>query len=183
VRGAGERGSTVALLRRQFDESFALPYQPPPAPYIDLLSIRLGGRPHALRQDQMSGLFAGRPVVALPSSQPHLLGLAGVRGVLVPVFALAALVGADAPGERPHWLVLCGRDEPIGLAFQELDRYVRVPLTAIHRGGEGGSPAGPEGGAGHAIALVEGEPLVLLDVPEILAGLRRTRGADPAKER
>jgi chemotaxis signal transduction protein len=173
----------AALLRRQFDESFARPHRPPPAPHVDLLAIRLGGRPHALRQDQVSGLFAGRPVVALPSSQPQLLGLAGVRGVLVPVFALAALVGADAPGERPHWLVLCGRDEPVGLAFQDLDRCVRVPLTAIHRGGAGSSLAGADGATAHTIALVEGEPLVLLDVPEILADLRRIRVEDPAKER
>jgi chemotaxis signal transduction protein len=175
VRGEGEGEGTAALLRRHFDQAFAEPHRPPPAASVDLLALRLSGRRYAIRQDQVSGLVARRPVIALPSSHPHLLGLAGVRGVLVPVFSLAGLMGATASGERADWLVLCGHDEPVGLAFQDLDRYVRVPLTALH--------VGRDGGPGQAIALVDGEPRVLIDVPELLATVRRNRAGEPAKER
>ena len=162
----------AAQLRRQFDRSFSEPYRPPPAPFVDLLAIRLAGRRHALRQDQVSGLVARRPVVAIPSANRHLLGLAGIRGALVPVFSLATLAGVEESGEQPQWLVLCGREEPLALAFQDLEGYVRIPLTDL---------VGAE--ATGVVAVIDGEARVLLDVPTIVGRVRRGRGAEATNER
>jgi chemotaxis signal transduction protein len=122
----------AAELRRAFDRSFAQP-PPPTAPETeDLLSIRVGGDPYAIRLRDIAGIVAGRKVVPVPTAAPGLLGLAGVRGGIVPVFGLAAILGYGPSHESPRWMVVCGVDDPIALAFSELEAYLRLPASCLH---------------------------------------------------
>jgi chemotaxis signal transduction protein len=122
----------VGELREEFDRSFAQPVRNHDDEHVELLSIRAGGRPYAIRLSQTSGLHPDRPVTPLPGPQPALLGLAGFAGQVVPVYDLAALLGHPV-GERPRWLVLAGGSPPLGLAFHELDGHVRVSSGEIVR--------------------------------------------------
>ncbi|XVV09142.1 chemotaxis protein CheW [Actinoplanes sp. CA-131856] len=128
--------STVASrleeLREDFDRSFADPVRSHDDEHVELLTIRAGGRPYAIRLSQTSGLHPDRPVTPLPGPQPALLGLAGFAGQVVPVYDLAALLGHPV-AERPRWLVLAGGDPPLGLAFHDLDGHVRAGTADIVR--------------------------------------------------
>ncbi len=56
----------------------------------DLLTIRVGGDAYALRLAEVGGLFVDRVVTPLPTLVPELVGIAGFRAALVPVYDLRA---------------------------------------------------------------------------------------------
>jgi chemotaxis signal transduction protein len=120
----------LAQLRNDFDRSFAAPARRSDAEHAELLAVRAGGRPYALRLSQTAGLYPDRPVTPLPGPVPALLGVAGFGGVILPVYDLAALLGHPVP-DRARWLVLAAGTPPLALAFHELDGHVRVPADTI----------------------------------------------------
>lgn len=120
----------LAGLREDFDRSFAEPARQHDVEYAELLAIRAGERPYALRLSQASGVHSDRPVTPLPGPQAALLGVAGFSGAIVPVYDLAALLGHPV-ADRPRWLVLATGTPPLALAFHELDGHVRVPTSTI----------------------------------------------------
>ena len=124
--------SKAAALRQAFDLSFALP-PPPASPEVeDLLTIRVVGDPYAVRLSDITGMIRGPKVVPVPAVTLDLLGLAGIRGRVVPVFGLSSILGyPPAPGTTP-WMILCGAEEPIALAFSEFEGYVRLPKSSFH---------------------------------------------------
>jgi chemotaxis signal transduction protein len=148
----------IAELRAEFDQSFSEPARNHDLEHVELLAIRAGGRPYALRLSQTSGLFPDRPVTPLPGPLPALLGLAGFAGTVVPVYDLAALLGHPV-ADQPRWLVLATGSPPLGLAFHDLDGHVRVPVTTI---------VGEAGGGRDAIrgmATLPGGERPIIDVP------------------
>lgn len=122
--------SKAQALREAFDHSFSLP--PPAAPEApeNLLAVRIGSDRYALRTRELAGLQLLRRVTPLPGARRGLLGLTGVRGRLVPVFSLAQLLG-QAQTEAPRWLVICGAEEPMGLAFGELEGHHSPPRSSL----------------------------------------------------
>jgi purine-binding chemotaxis protein CheW len=123
-------GARAAALRRAFDQSFSAPPAAVAAAREDLLAIRAGGEAYALRLAELAGVAAGRRITPLPTAVAGLRGLVGLRGRLVPVWDLAALLGHPAP-EAPRWLALVGGERSLGLAFEGFDGYLRVAREAI----------------------------------------------------
>jgi chemotaxis signal transduction protein len=117
-------------LRADFDASFRDPARRHDEEHAELLAVRAGGRPYALRLSQTSGLYPDRPVTPLPGPLAALLGVAGFSGAIVPVYDLAALLGHRIP-DRPRWLVLAAGSPALAFAFHQLDGHVRVPAAAI----------------------------------------------------
>lgn len=130
----------VEELRREFDAAFSLPLREAARDTEDLLEIRVAGRPYALRVAELGGVSAGNRITPVPSGQAALLGLVGIRGVLVPVFDLARLLGESAPDEVPRWVALSRGDSPVGLAFAAVEGHVPVGPDAL-QASEGASHA------------------------------------------
>jgi purine-binding chemotaxis protein CheW len=82
----------AAELRQAFDLSFALPPPQASQEVEDLLTIRVAGDPYAIRLCDIAGMVTGRKVVPLPAATLDLLGLAGIRGGIVPVFGLSSIL-------------------------------------------------------------------------------------------
>jgi chemotaxis signal transduction protein len=124
--------SKAAELRQAFDLSFALPPPQASQEFEDLLAIRVAGDPYAIRLRDIAGIVAGRRVVSVPAVTLDLLGLAGIRGDVISVFGLASILGyGQAPGS-PRWMILCGAEEPIALAFSDFEGYLRLPKSSLH---------------------------------------------------
>jgi chemotaxis signal transduction protein len=129
---------SAAQLRQEFDTAFS---RPPPAqadPAEDHLAIRLGPDAHAVALAEIAALAPLRALARLPGPLPELLGVAGWRGTIRPVYDLAALLGY-APASAPRWLVWAAV-APVGLAFETLEGHLRVPCTARARP-DGDQPA------------------------------------------
>lgn len=124
--------SKAAELRQAFDLSFALPPPQASQEVEDLLTIRVAGDPYAIRLRDIAGIVEGRRVIPVPAVTLDLLGLAGIRGDVISVFGLASILGyGQAPGS-PRWMILCGAEEPIALAFSDFEGYLRLPKSSLH---------------------------------------------------
>jgi purine-binding chemotaxis protein CheW len=130
-------GATWRSLRDEFDAAFAAP---PPAGRLDLvalLAIRVGTESMAVRVMEIAGLIATRKIVSIPSRRPELLGITGLRGAVLPVFSLARLLGIPDAGPAPRWLALAGVEEPVALAFLELESHVVVSTADLRPASSG----------------------------------------------
>ncbi len=124
--------SKLSELRDAFDQTYAIPAASQAAEQMEnLLSIRVAGDAYAIRVAEISGVVNNRKTVGLPSRVPEVLGVAGIRGGLVPVYSLAALLGYSQDAGQARWLALCGSEEPVSLAFSEFEGYLCVPLTQL----------------------------------------------------
>jgi purine-binding chemotaxis protein CheW len=153
----------AVALRHAFDQGFQQPPPPPAEETEELLCVRVGPDLFAVRLSALSGVAPAGRLTPLPSSAPHLIGLAGVAGELVPVFALAGLLGR-AQTQRPRWLLLCGKEAPLALAVAELTGRVRLSPSCLKEG------ASPEG-------------MTLLDLPRVVEEIRTRGGGVPEAPR
>jgi chemotaxis signal transduction protein len=131
----GEFARRLVELRESFDKTFALP---PPATAVDtigLLAIRVGGGAYAVRVDELADVQGACKVVPLPGGRPELLGLAGIRGRLVPVYSLAALLGLGKTASWT-WLAICGSQQPLGLTFDDLEGYIQASPADLYPAAE-----------------------------------------------
>lgn len=84
-------------------------------------------------EDELVRVVARQKVVRIPSTAPGLIGIAGIRGDIVPVFSLSTLLGHGDDPEPPAWTILARADQLIGLAFAELEAYLLLPSSAVRR--------------------------------------------------
>jgi chemotaxis signal transduction protein len=176
VNGA-DVAERLAALREDFDRSFAEPARRHDAEFAELLAVRAGGRPYALRLSQAAGLHSDRPVTPLPGPQPALLGVAGFSGATVPVYDLAALLGHPVP-ERPRWLVLAAGDPPLALAFHQLDGHFRIDSAVIVGAADGQGQDVLRG-----MVPLPGGTHPIVDLHAARAVVHRLTGHNPHEER
>ena len=164
--------SKAAELRQAFDLSFALPPPQASQEVEDLLTIRVAGDAYAIRLRDIAGIVAGRRVVPVPAVTLDLLGLAGIRGDVVSVFGLASILGyGQAPGS-PRWMILCGAEEPIALAFSDFEGYLRLPKRSLHAD-ENLRATRPYV---NQVASTETEARAVIGIPLIVATIRNRIG-------
>jgi chemotaxis signal transduction protein len=128
---AGER---LEDLRRAFDASFALPPAPRDDDLVDLLAVTADSEALAVPLVAMGGLAADRTVTPLPGSPPDLIGVAGLRGHLVPVYDLARLLDpgrARVADTTVRWMVLAAGTPTFAVAVDRIDGHLRVTRDAI----------------------------------------------------
>jgi chemotaxis signal transduction protein len=115
----------VTALHEAFDASFAAAAVPRHERREEFLAIRLGTDPYLLRLSEIVGLYADRRVVPVPSPDPRLLGIVGLRGRMAPVYDLAAFLGYSL-ATSPRWMVLASGALPVGFAFETFETHLRV---------------------------------------------------------
>jgi purine-binding chemotaxis protein CheW len=134
----------AAALRRAFDRSFAEPPRAGTEEVEALLTLRVGGDAYAVKLADITGLVADRKIVSLPSAAPGFLGIAGLRGSMVPVWSLGALLGCGPTRQAPRWLILVGDGasrQAVGLAFEQFDGHLTIPRSALSGGLAGAQDA------------------------------------------
>jgi chemotaxis signal transduction protein len=125
--------SKASELRDAFDRACAQPLAAQAVEQTEnLIAIRVSEGACAIRASEITGVAKDRKIVALPSTVPELLGIAGVRGTLYAVYSLAAILGYAPEAEQPRWLALCGSEEPFALAFAGFEGYLRLPIGQLY---------------------------------------------------
>jgi chemotaxis signal transduction protein len=130
---SGQDAHTVdraAELRHLFDAAFARVPATEDTQLEDLLAVRVGPNPYALRLTEISALVVDASIAGLPDPAPALVGITSLRGTSVVVYDLRVLLGYEG-GEPSRWLVLTATDATVGLAFDEFEGHLRVPRDAV----------------------------------------------------
>jgi chemotaxis signal transduction protein len=132
---------TAAALRRAFDSSFAAAASATTDRLEDLLAIRVGTDPYALRLSEIAGLYVDVKIVPVPSPAQQMLGIVSLRGKMAPVYDLAALLHYP-PAAGPRWLILAGRAQPVGFAFETFEAHLQVSQAFLAAGEDRGEGSG-----------------------------------------
>jgi chemotaxis signal transduction protein len=135
---------SAAGLRRHFDESFAAPAASMTQPLEDFLAIRIGSDPFAFRLSEIAGLHVGVKIVPVPSPAVQLLGIVGIRGMMAPIYDLAALLRYP-PSVNSRWFVIARAPQPVGFAFEAFESHLQVASTSLTSGNRPDARAGQAG--------------------------------------
>jgi chemotaxis signal transduction protein len=153
----------AAELRAQLDAIFAEPREVVRPVMSTLLAIRAGEELRAVHVSELQAVLADRPITRLPTPVPELLGLCAIRGSIVPVYDLAALLGGHGLRRHaPRWIMLAQHCELIALAFDALDAQLVVPASEV-----------ASGGGGDGAVLVQGVLRPLLRIASVLERIER----------
>ncbi len=168
-----------AELRTEFDASFAAREVEQRVVTVDVLAIRVADQGYALRLSEVRAVHAERKLVPVPAPTPELLGLVGIRGLVVPVYDLRLLLGHPA-GPPPRWLAVVRAASAVGVAFDALEMHLRLPESDIILP----SLADAKGGryAAGSVLTATG-PRPLLHLPSLLASITLGKPAVGAPER
>ncbi|MEO7036753.1 MAG: chemotaxis protein CheW [Polyangiaceae bacterium] len=154
----------LLALREAFDRTFAEAVGGERPEQVEFLAVRIGGDPYALRLSEIQSLHVSRRVVAAPSELPELLGMAGFRGILTPVYDLAQLLGYGAEPSA-KWLVVVQHAAPVALAFGAFEAHLRVTVARVSTP-ELGTHAAVRGAVQHGAGA-----LPLLHLPSLVEGI------------
>lgn len=158
-------------LRQIFDQTFAEPDRRHEVAVEDFLAIRLGVRRFALRVAELTRIEVDRKLVPLPGADPWLIGLTNCQGKLVPVHSLELVLKLEQTDLDKRWLLIHGQTDPLGLVFDLLEGYVRVPKNEI-------IAAGSSEFLKSAVRDGSGELRPVINLPSVLDAVQR-RISDP----
>jgi chemotaxis signal transduction protein len=119
----------AAELRLAFDRAFAGPVRLDTSRKENFLAVRVGAERYALRLSEITGLFADKKVTRVPGGETALLGIAGFRGAILPVYSLQTLLGHSST-ETPRWLVIASA-APVAFAFEAFECQLSALPDAI----------------------------------------------------
>jgi chemotaxis signal transduction protein len=162
----------AASLRQSFDQAFARPPASAPEEADDFLLVRVSGQSYALQVSEIGGVAKGRSVFRIPTRRAELLGLAGIRGMVIYVYSLAMLLGLAEDATSISWLALNVGSDPVAVAFQQLDGFVRVRRSDVH------SEEIPDAAGRLVRRVIKMESIVrpVVDLQRIFNAARRTAG-------
>ncbi len=84
------------------------------------LTVRAGGARVAMAATGVAEVIRAPRITRMPHGPPGLLGVTHLRGLVLPVVSLSALLGEEARTEAARVVVL-RRDPPIGLAVESIE--------------------------------------------------------------
>lgn len=127
-----EWSNRAGAMRAEFDAGFARPPARFETDLEDVLALRLGDEPCALRLSDIAGVIAHPLLTVLPTPAPALLGIIGNRGSVVAAYDLGRL--SDGPATRPCWLVIAAAEPTVGVTFEHFDGYRRIHRGSVEAG-------------------------------------------------
>jgi chemotaxis signal transduction protein len=171
-------GGPVAL-RRAFDASFAEPVRGTGVKAEAFVGIRVSGNRVALRLSEISGVFAGKKVTQLPGSTPGLMGIAGFRGAIVPVYDLGALLGYPVATTQ-RWMAVSSDKTPVAFAFDFFEGHLRIARgdLALAVSGDGA------GSYVREVARIDSSVCPIIHTPSLLEAIKkRSHAGSSTRER
>jgi purine-binding chemotaxis protein CheW len=133
------------------------------------LTFRVDERLYAVPADQVSEVIRVPPVSRVPQAPPSLLGLANLRGAVLPVASLRRLLGRPGDDDRPEMraIVLDG-GAPAALVVDRVEALLTVAPDRIETRQAVLAARDEERLQGAFQAGADGEPIRILDVRALL---------------
>jgi purine-binding chemotaxis protein CheW len=140
----------------------------PPDGERQFITFHVGSEQLAFRIDETAEIMRVPSLVHMPLGPASILGLANLRGTVLPVVSLRRLLGLDdtAYDDTTRIIVMSGAAS-VGFAVDRIDGLSTVPVNAIERGERGSGAIDPAVVAGVIKGPEGSEPIKLL-APEPL---------------
>ena len=140
-------------LRQSFDLTFQQPLVERGQELVHLLIVRIGIARFALKVADLAGLARAQTVVPIPGADSGLLGIAGLKGRMVAVYSLAAMIGSPELRTEPNrWMVLCRCEKEIALGFTAVTGTMMVPRAELSPVSPGAPPHATDAVGSGAVA-------------------------------
>lgn len=162
VRKKGELPRTAdAPVTAEADESFE-----------ELLIFRIAGESFGLMLSAVAEIIRLPHLVHMPLVPPSLLGLANLRGVVLPVISLRRLLRQpDTEVSAVTRVIVLRSDAPVGFVVDKIERLLRLSSDRIERADSGAGTVDRLVLDGGAVAGGEGEaPIRVLSPSRLLSG-------------
>src|SRR5688572_24986257 len=95
------------------------------------LTFRLGGILYALPAEYVMEVIHIPAVARVPHSPPSLLGIANLRGAVLPLVSLRELLGASAAAAAATKAIVLDAGTPLALAVESVDALVAIVQDRI----------------------------------------------------
>jgi purine-binding chemotaxis protein CheW len=153
----------------------------------ELLIFRLAGESFGLTLAGVAEIVRLPNLVRMPLVPPSLLGLANLRGIVLPVVSLRALLRlADIEANESTRVIVMRGDAPVGFVVDRVDRLLTLAANQIEKDDSGAGTIDPalldgvvKGGEGESPIKVL-SPSRLLNGQFVRLGLDATSPASPA---
>jgi purine-binding chemotaxis protein CheW len=117
----------------------------PGADDIHVVVFRLGDQSFGFRLQDVSEILRPPPLAHMPLGPKSLLGLANLRGVVLPVVGLRRLLGfADAPDDEATRIIVIDRGAPVGFWVDRIARLLLVPAQQVEHDAAGAGAINPD---------------------------------------
>lgn len=146
-------------LRKEFDSSFEK------VPVLrrggdEAIVIRVSGERFAVRVQDIQALSKLNKLTVVPSAAEGLAGITSIRGDVITVFDLAALLKLGSQSRELRWMVIAqAKEVAVALGFSEVEGYSRIPESSIAREG---------GGLITRTLKLQNEAIGLIDIPAVV---------------
>ncbi|MGH9179428.1 MAG: chemotaxis protein CheW [Acidimicrobiales bacterium] len=146
---------------------------------VAVVAFVIGGVRHAFEARFVREVLLGPDVSTVPSAPPAVIGVTNVRGEILAVADISALLGVAAPPARGPVVVLDGPAPSLGVLVDQVHDFVNLPAESI-------SPLPGNGGpgerAGASLVLGASSDAVILSADAVLRDPRLS-AADPRSDR
>lgn len=162
-------------MREDFDRAFAVAASRSDRDSEALILVRISGESFAVRAKDATGLVRRTVITPVPTRIPALLGITAVRGELLPVYDTAALLGLQAAAGERSWLLIAGRETPVGFTFDELEGRLEIDPDRLYE-------ADPTAAGKHlrGMARIAAAHLAIVDIPGLIEEIRGLVGRGSA---
>jgi purine-binding chemotaxis protein CheW len=143
------------------------------------LTFRSEGRLYALPAADVAEVVRMLPLARVPQSPKSLMGLANLRGAVMPVASLRGLLGRDDPAVlQASRLIVLGGATPVALAVDEVVRLLRIGAGKVSTAQA--DVASDSGEQLTGVFEADREVVKILDLPALLKrGFARSAAAQP----
>ena len=158
--------------KTQLSRESAAPVAPDAGDVLeDLLVFQLAGEPFGLRLDVVAEIVRPPVLAHMPLVPPSLLGLANLRGIVMPVVSLRALLDLpDVATDRSTRVIVVRGDNPVGIVVDGIRGLLAVATDRLEKDDTGNDADGSVLLDG-VIKGAEGEsPIKLLSPSRLLHG-------------
>jgi purine-binding chemotaxis protein CheW len=135
---------------------------------LEFLSVRISGGEYGIDIMAIREVIKARRVTEIPWTPSHVRGVISLRGAMVPVLAMAELLGAESvpSSGRERVVVVRSACGLVGLQVEQVGQVGRLPRSHMQP-----APPVPDGavvhGVGGCIQWPDGRRIILLDVERI----------------
>jgi purine-binding chemotaxis protein CheW len=132
------------------------------------LTFRIGGALYAIGAETVSEVIRVPPVARVPLGPKGLLGIANLRGDVLPIASLRGLLGLEAAAPATTWAIVIEGAAPVGLAVDAVETLASVDEADIETRQAELAVEGAERLAGAFRANDHGAVAKILDLKSLL---------------